>query len=237
MSLLNVAELNTGYQKMEVLHNISLKVEEGSIVTVIGPNGAGKSTLMHAIAGTLPVKSGTIQFKNKQINDIPPHERVNMGMSYVPQDFNIFPDLTVLENLEMGGFTLTNLSQKIDEIFSYFPILKERSHQYANTLSGGESRMLAIGSALLTNPDLLILDEPISGLSPNATHSIIERIKLINQNGCALLWVVEENPREILATADYSYLIFNGTLSKEGNASDFLNDENFDKLFLGQNVE
>ena len=237
MSLLTVNKLCSGYDKLEVLHEMNLSVQEGEIVSVIGSNGAGKSTLMHTIAGVLPVQKGEIHFKNERINDVPTYMRIEKGLGYVPQDANIFPDLTVQENLEMGGFIVSDLAQKMEEVFSYFPKLKERSNQYGSTLSGGERQMLAIGSALLTSPELLILDEPISGLSPQATQSLIESITLINQSGCSLLWVVEENPRATLAHTNRVYLISNGELAKEGTAEEFLADENFDKLFLGQHVE
>lgn len=237
MSHLTVNKLCSGYQKLEVLHDVSLSVQKGEIVSVIGANGAGKSTLMHTIAGVLQVQKGEIQFKNERINDVPPYARIERGLGYVPQDANIFPDLTVQENLEMGGFIVSDLAHKIEEVLSYFPKLKERFSQYGSTLSGGERQMLAIGSALLTSPELLILDEPISGLSPQATNSLIESITQINQSGCSLLWVVEENPRATLAHTDRVYLISNGELAKEATADEFLADENFDKLFLGQHVE
>ncbi|MGM0539223.1 MAG: ABC transporter ATP-binding protein [Thermodesulfobacteriota bacterium] len=237
MSLLTLDNLCSGYQKLEVLHNIDLFVDKGEVVNVIGANGAGKSTLMHTICGVLPVQKGEITYKDTRIDSLPTYLRVEMGMGYVPQDANIFPDLTVQENLEMGGFTISNLSQKIEEVFDYFPKLKERNTQYASTLSGGERQMLAVGSALLTSPDLLILDEPISGLSPQASQSLIESITNINKGGCSLLWVVEENPRESLSHADRVYLLSNGKVVKEGSSDDFLADENFEKLFLGHDVD
>jgi len=237
MSLLAVNKLCSGYDKLEVLHEVNLSVQEGEVVSVIGANGAGKSTLMHAIAGVLPVQKGEIHFKNERMNNVPTYVRIEKGLGYVPQDANIFPDLTVQENLEMGGFIVSDIEQKMEEVYSYFPKLKERSNQYGSTLSGGERQMLAIGSALLTSPELLILDEPISGLSPQATQSLIESITRINQSGCSLLWVVEENPRATLAHAHRVYLLSNGELAKEGTAEEFLADENFDKLFLGQHVE
>lgn len=237
MNLLTVQDLHSGYQKLDVLHNISLQVQQGEIVSIIGANGAGKTTLMHTICGLLPVKKGEIRFQNQIINDRPTYLRIESGIGYVPQDFNIFPDLTVKENLEMGGFTISDLDQKMEEVYTYFPKLKERSNQFGNTLSGGERQMLAIGSALLTSPELLILDEPISGLSPQVSHALIASIKQINHNGCSVLWVVEENPRETLSQADRVYLLSNGSLVKEGAADLFLADENFEQLFLGQGIE
>ncbi len=237
MSLLVVKGVESGYMKVPVLHGIDLEIKDGEIVTVLGANGAGKTTLMRTIFGVLPLSSGEVWFKGENVSYLDASVMNNKGLNYVPQEGNIFPDLTVKENLEMGGFILKNLDDKLEEIYQRFPVLKERSKQYAGTLSGGERQMLAVACALITEPDLLILDEPTTGLSPQATSAMIEKIYEINAGGTSILWVVEENPREILSHAQRTYLLSGGVVTKTGTGQEFLEDENFDKLFLGQHVE
>lgn len=237
MSLLEVQNVESGYGRVPVLHGISLVVEEGSITAVLGPNGAGKTTLMRTIFGVLPLTSGQITFDGQAIHRLSPNQIAKLGIGYVPQERNVFPDLTVRENLEMGAFLLANPNDRIEEVCSIFPVLAERSRQAAGTLSGGERQMLAIGCALLTRPKLLLLDEPTSGLSPAATEALIEKILEINRNGTAIVWVVEENPREVLAHADHAYLLESGMVKKAASGRAFLEDERFEELFLGQRVD
>ena len=236
MSLLDVKGVKSGYEKIGVLFGLDFQVEEGEMVSVMGANGAGKTTLMRTIAGVLPASAGEIRFKGQDITRLRTDLRTKAGMNYVPQEKNVFADLTVQENLDMGAFFVKDAQERIKEIYAFFPILAERSRQYAGTLSGGERQMLAVGCALLTSPQLLILDEPSGGLSPQVTHQLIENIHAINQRGVAIVWVVEENPREVLGYADRVYLMANGLVSKTCTGSEMLAEKDFDKLFLGQNV-
>lgn len=236
MSLLEVNGVKSGYEKIGVLFGIDFRIEEGEMVSVMGANGAGKTTLMRTIAGVLPASSGEIRFQGKEITKLRADLRTKAGMNYVPQEKNVFADLTVQENLDMGAFFIKDPQAKIKGIYDQFPILADRSKQYAGTLSGGERQMLAVGCALLTSPKLLILDEPSGGLSPQVTHQLIEHIHAINQKGVAIIWVVEENPREVLNYADRVYLMANGLVSKTCTGREMLDEKDFDKLFLGQNV-
>jgi ABC-type branched-subunit amino acid transport system ATPase component len=234
MSILDVRGLKSGYGNIGVLFGIDFTVEKGEMVSVLGANGAGKTTLMRTIAGVLPPSAGELWFNGENINKLRADQRTKAGMNYVPQDKNIFADLTVHENLDMGAFFIKDPQAKIEEIYGYFPILKARSRQYAGTLSGGERQMLAVGCALLTSPQLLILDEPSGGLSPQVTHQLIEHIHAINRTGVAIIWVVEENPLEVLAHADRVYLMANGLVAKTSTGRELLDDKDFDRLFLGQ---
>lgn len=237
MSLLKGETIEAGYGKIPILHGIDIRVEDGEMVAVLGANGAGKSTLMKTIAGILPLMKGRLFFEEKDITTIKQHSLAKMKLGYVPQEKNVFPDLTVAENLEMGAFTLKNPKQAIEAIYERFPKLKERNKQKADTLSGGERQLLAVSSALLLDPKLLILDEPTSGLSPQATESMINTISRIRDEGKAVIWVVEENPKEVLAHVDRVYLIESGVIRKEGTGGEFLeNEEEFEKLFLGHNI-
>jgi ABC-type branched-subunit amino acid transport system ATPase component len=237
MSFLEVKNIESGYMKVPVLHGIDLNIEKGEIVCILGANGAGKTTLVRTIYGILPLDKGEIYFKGENLSSADASLMNEKGINLVPQERNVFPDLTVKENLEMGGFSFDNAEAKIEEMYQRFPILKERTKQYAVTLSGGERQMLAVACALITEPELLILDEPTTGLSPQITSSLIEKIYEINADGTTILWVVEENPREILAQAHRCYLISNGLIKKSATGQEFLEDENFDKLFLGQNIK
>lgn len=237
MSLLQCEHIESGYGKLPILHGVSLRVEEGEMVAVLGANGAGKSTLMKTIAGILPLMKGKMLFDSKDISSLKNFELAKLGLGYVPQENNVFSDLTVAENLEMGAFTIKQPKQAIEGIYERFPKLRERYKQKAGTLSGGERQLLAVGSALLLNPRLLILDEPTSGLSPQATETMIESISRIRDDGTAVIWVVEESPKEVLTHVDRVYLIESGVVKKEGTGHEFLEDEEeFENLFLGHNV-
>ncbi|MHB1407604.1 MAG: ABC transporter ATP-binding protein [Desulfitobacteriaceae bacterium] len=237
MSLLKCENVESGYGKLPILHGVNLRVAEGEMIALLGANGAGKSTLMKTIAGILPLMKGSMVFDGRDITLLKNHALAKMGLGYVPQENNVFADLTVAENLEMGAFTIKNAKQAIEAIFERFPKLKERYKQKAGTLSGGERQLLAVGSALLLKPRLLILDEPTSGLSPQATESMIETISRIRDDGTAVIWVVEESPKEVLAHVDRVYLLESGLVKKEGTGREFLEDEEeFETLFLGHNV-
>lgn len=233
MSFLEVKDVVSGYGKIPILHEISLHVNQGEMVGIIGSNGAGKTTLMHTISGLLPLMNGSITFQGKKIDNVSPSDIARMGLGYVPQRKNVFAELTVLENLEMGAYTLKKPKDKINEMLEMFPRLHERIGQKAGTLSGGERQMLALASALIVNPKLLLLDEPITGLAPQIIKGLIEMIVEIRNQGTTVVWVVEENPKEVLKHADRVYLMDSGIIKMERTGKQLLEEENFEELFLG----
>ncbi|MFK9090774.1 ABC transporter ATP-binding protein [Bacillus salipaludis] len=233
MSLLEVKDVVSGYGEIPILHDVSIKVEEGELVAIIGSNGAGKTTLMHTISGLLPLMKGSIRLFDKQINNLQPSEIAKMGLGYVPQRKNVFAELSVKENLEMGAYTLKNPQSRIEEMLEMFSRLRERINQKAGTLSGGERQMLALSSALIVKPKLLLLDEPITGLAPQIIKGLIEMIVEIRNKGTTIIWVVEENPKDVLIHADRVYLMDSGVIKMERTGREFIENENLEELFLG----
>ncbi len=233
MSLLTVDGVTSGYGDMEVLHNVSISVSPQEIVTIIGPNGAGKSTLMKTIFGLLTPTSGTIKFAEQDITGLPPDRIVRLGMAYVPQVENVFPSLTVQENLEMGAFIRTDdFSDRIEEIYSLFPTLRKRKNQRVGKMSGGERQMVAMGRALMLDPKLLMLDEPSAALAPKLAAEIFERITAINETGVAIL-IVEQNARESLKLSDRGYVLAAGQNRFEDTGQNLLENEEVGRLYLG----
>ena len=233
MSLLQVESVHSGYGKMTVLENISLKVEKGEFVVIIGPNGAGKSTLLKTIFGFTNLHQGRIFYAGKEITGLDPEEISKQGFSYVPQDNCIFPSLTVLENLEMGAILYEKGSQpRLDYVYGKFPILKDRKTQNAGTLSGGERQMLAIGCGLMTKPQLMVLDEPTGGLAPRVVASLFNAVRDIHQEGTSLL-MVEQNAKKALEVGERGYRLEKGKIKLEGNTRDLLQNEEVIKHFLG----
>lgn len=238
--LLEVKNLTVFYGAVQALNNISLNVKEKEIVAMIGPNGAGKSTALKAICGLLretggEIKKGDVIFRGESIKGIPPYDLVKKGLSLVPEGRKVFPTMTVLENLEMGGYLNNDPKKKkeaLEKVFEIFSILKERWKQKAGTLSSGEQQMLAIGRALMLKPRLLLLDEPSLGLSPNYVEIVFEKIKKINQNGVSIL-LVEQNARMALEYADKAYVFKIGEILLEGEGKHLLSDETIKKSFLG----
>ena len=233
MSLLNVNSVESGYGKLPILHGIDLHIEDGELVAVIGPNGAGKSTLLKSISGLLPCWKGQVEFAGKRVHDYDPSLLPTWGLGYVPQDRNVFPGLTVAENLEMAATLLKDRRPKIKAAFERFPILGERQRQLARTLSGGERQMLAIASALMVDPKLLMLDEPTTGLAPVVADEVIRQILDINRSGTAILWVVEENPASVLEHCPRVYLLESGQIRRTDSGKNLLEDPKFAELFLG----
>jgi branched-chain amino acid transport system ATP-binding protein len=234
MELLRVEDLVSGYGKIEVLKKVSITVNEGEIVCVLGANGAGKTTLINTISGLVPVRSGKILFMEKDITHMPPHKRVELGLVQVPEGRKIFPKLTVLENLEIGAFTVnsTELKKKnLEWIYSLFPILYERRNQKAGTLSGGEQQMLAIGRALMSNPKLLMLDEPSMGLAVKMISLIFDVIKEISKKVSILL--VEQNANKALSIVDRGYLIETGKIVLSASRDVLITSEEVRKVYLG----
>lgn len=232
--LLEVENVYAGYIKdLNILQGVNFKINPGELVAVIGPNGAGKSTLAKTIFGLLTPNQGKITFKGEDITHLKSDKIVQRGMCYVPQIVNVFPSLTVEENLEMGAFILKgSLKELKEEIFTMFPKLKQRRGQRGGTLSGGERQMLAMGRSLMLKPDLLLLDEPSAALSPILVNSVFEQIKAINQNGTAIV-LVEQNARKALAMADRGYVLESGRDRFEGAGQDLLNDPQVGELYLG----
>ncbi len=227
--------LTSGYGKLPILHDISLTIKPSSITTIVGPNGAGKTTLIKSIVNLVTVMSGTIRFGDADITNQETHKIVSQGIGFVPQTSNIFPNLSVNENLElsMRSTSAEKTANRIEVIYKKFPRLKERSKQLGKTLSGGERQMLAIGSALLAEPTLLILDEPVTGLSPQLTDEVIKSIVSINQDGTNILWVVEENPLKVLAVSDTTFIIQSGAVKAECIPNELINSPDFNQIFMG----
>ncbi|HEX7003444.1 MAG TPA: ABC transporter ATP-binding protein [Trueperaceae bacterium] len=233
MPLLKVEGVTSGYGEMEVVRDISLEVGEGEIVSIIGPNGAGKSTVMKVIFGLLPVWRGSIRLRDEEISGLEPDRIVRKGMGLVPQVDNIFPSLTVEENLEMGAFVLDEpLGPRKQRVFDLFPRLAERRRQRAGKMSGGERQMVAMGRALMLDPVLLLLDEPSAGLAPMLVDTIFERIKDINEAGVAIL-MVEQNARKSLELAHRGYVLANGENRVEGDSGMLLENPEVGQLYLG----
>lgn len=246
--MLRLDSVHTFYGPIEALKGINIKVKHGEIVCLIGSNGAGKSTTLMTISGILKPLSGDILFEGKSIRGISPHRIVEMGISQVPEGRRIFPKLTVKENLEMGGYPVVSaqlsvfrklktnnqqLNIQIEKVFELFPVLKERHKQLGGTLSGGEQQMLAIGRSLMSNPKLLLLDEPSLGLAPILVSKIFKTIKEINREGVTVL-LVEQNARAALKLSNRGYVLESGRIALEGKGEDLLNNEQVRKAYLGE---
>ncbi|MDJ0631807.1 MAG: ABC transporter ATP-binding protein [Xenococcaceae cyanobacterium MO_188.B29] len=233
-NLLEIENVYAGYiEDLNILQGINFSIAEGEIVAVIGPNGAGKSTLAKTIFGLLTPNQGTILFKGKDITKLKSNQIVRQGMCYVPQISNVFSSLSVEENLEMGAFIRQGSIKSLkDSVFSMFPRLAERRRQRAGTLSGGERQMLAMGRALMLDPDLLLLDEPSAALSPILVNSVFEQIKAINQTGKAIV-LVEQNAKKALMMAHRGYVLENGRDRYCGTGEELLNDPKVGELYLG----
>ncbi|MGB7604099.1 MAG: ABC transporter ATP-binding protein [Lutisporaceae bacterium] len=233
--MLKISNLNTFYGHVHALKGINMEIKEGEIVSLIGSNGAGKSTTLNSIAGIVHSQSGTIHFKDQDITNMPPHKVVKLGISLSPEGREVFPALTVQENLKLGAYTKKN-KVKIDEsftrVYDLFPRLKERIKQTAGTLSGGEQQMLAIGRALMSEPKLLLLDEPSLGLAPNLVLMIFELIQSINKQGTTIL-LIEQNANMALSISNTAYVLETGNISMSGNAADLANDPRIIKAYLG----
>ena len=232
-SLLQVTDLDAGYGDLQILDGVDLNVEDGEYVTIVGPNGAGKSTVMKSVFGLTTHMGGTVAFDGTDITGNEPDEIIHLGLGYVPQSDNVFPSLTVLENLEMGAYILDEVPQdQLAAVFDRFPILEERKGQKAGTLSGGQQQMLAMGRALMLDPDLLLLDEPSAGLAPDLVDDMFDRIDRINDAGTAIL-MVEQNAKEALRRCDRGYVLVQGGNRFMDSGSALLNDEQVRQEFLG----
>ena len=232
-SLLAVRDLDAGYGDLQILDGVDLDVGEGEYVTVVGPNGAGKSTVMKSVFGLTRVFDGRVTFDGEEITGLNPEEIIHYGLGYVPQNENVFAGLSVRENLEMGAYILDEVPEdRIAEVYERFPILEERASQKAGTLSGGQQQMLAMGRALMLDPDLLLLDEPSAGLAPDLVDDMFDRIDGINESGTAVL-MVEQNAKEALRRCDRGYVLVQGENRFEDSGDALLADENVRQQFLG----
>ena len=222
-----------GYGETTILNDCSISVKKGEIAVIVGPNGAGKSTAMKAIFGMLDLRAGNIVFDGKDISDLKPQERVKSGMGFVPQTHNVFTSMTVMENLEIGGFTnQENLSENISEVFKLFPVQEEKQKQLVGELSGGQRQQVAVGRALMTNPKLLMLDEPTAGVSPLVVKELFEKIISIARTGIAIL-MVEQNARQALEIADNGFVLVQGENKYTDKGSKLLSNKEVRKAFLG----
>lgn len=232
--MLEVKNIDVFYGEVQILWNVSLKVFEKELVTLIGSNGAGKTTLIKTISGILIPKNGEIIFLNEKINGLPPYKIVRKGIIQVPEGRRLFPYMNVIENLEMGAYTVSESKKRenLEFVFNIFPILKERKNQLAGTLSGGERQMLAIARALMANPKLLILDEPSLGIAPKLMLKIFETISILKENGITIL-LIEQNIKNALSLADRAYVLENGRIILEGKGKEVLENKYIKTAYLG----
>ena len=234
-AIIEVNGLAAGYVKgLNILQGIDLVIKKDEIISIIGPNGAGKSTLLKAIMGLIPVSGGRLYINGKEVINVKSHELVKMGIGYVPQVLNVFPTLTIEENLEIGLWTKSkNIKKNKEEIFNLFPILFEKKRDKAGNLSGGQRQLLALGRALISKPDVLLLDEPSAGLSPIAIDEVFKSIREINDTGVSIL-LVEQNAKRALSFCDRGYVLDQGKNSYTGTGDDLLDDPNVIDLYLGK---
>jgi len=235
-TLLQVENLEVYYGVIQALKGISFHVNKGEIVSLIGANGAGKTTTLHTITGLLSPKTGSVIFNGTNLTKIPAHRIVPMGLVHVPEGRRIFQNLSVYDNLLLGAYTRkdkTEIERNMAEVFELFPRLKERRAQMAGTLSGGEQQMLAMGRALLSNPEMIVMDEPSMGLSPLLVSEIFDIIQNFRERGKTVL-LVEQNAKKALSVSDRVYVMEIGKIVTEGNAADLLNDERIKKAYLGE---
>jgi ABC-type branched-subunit amino acid transport system ATPase component len=233
MTILKAEGISAGYTELDILQKVSIKVKSGQIVSIIGPNGAGKSTLLKTIFGILKPREGHITLRDEDITGLKPNKVARKGISYVPQVSNVFPSLTIRENLEMGAFIRDDdFRGRMEEIYDLFPTLREKRNQKAGQLSGGQRQMVAMGRALMLDPVLLLLDEPSAGLAPLLVSTIFEKIADINNTGVSIA-IVEQNAKEALKMADHGYVLAMGRNVLDDDGKSLLDNEDVAKLYLG----
>lgn len=233
--MLEVKDLNVFYGKVQVLWNVSFRVETGTLVSIIGPNGAGKTTTLRAIAGLVKPARGSIKLDGKELAGLSPDKIASMGVAMVPEGRRLFPNLTVRENLLMGAYQKAAWEKReetLEHVYSLFPILKERTNQLAKTLSGGEAQMLAIGRALMSRPKILLFDEPSLGLAPKIVLKVFETIEKLKETNVTIV-LVEQHVTHALRLADKAYLLENGRIVLEGNPDDLMRDDRIRRSYLG----
>jgi len=232
--ILRINNLKAGYNGMEILHEINLEVKPAEIVALIGPNGAGKSTLLKSVFNLCKIYSGKIVFKDKDITKLPTHQLIYQGVSYVPQGRQVFSNLSVKENLEMGAFIMRDkevVKRNIQDVYNKFPFLRERENELAVNLSGGEQQMLAIGRALIQDPELLLLDEPSLGLAPKVMKQVFDKIIAINKQGISII-IVEQNAKQAVNIAHRTYILEDGEIALEGG-KEILQDDRIKNIYFG----
>ena len=233
MSLLVISELDAGYGDLQVLSGVDMTVDEAEYVAIVGPNGAGKSTVMRTVFGLADHMCGEIRFDGEEISGLRPDQIITRGLSYVPQSDNVFSGLSVRENLKMGAYILDEVpEERLAAVYDRFPVLRRRTNQLAGSLSGGQQQMLAMGRALMLDPDLLLLDEPSAGLAPDLVTETFDRVDRINSTGTAVL-VVEQNAKEALRRCDRGYVLVDGQNRHENTGSKLLADQQVREDFLG----
>jgi branched-chain amino acid transport system ATP-binding protein len=233
--MLEIKKVETFYEKIQALRGVDISVKEGEIVSLIGSNGAGKSTLLMTVSGVHKAKVGTITFEGKNIEKEEPHNIVNLGISQVPEGRRIFSKLTVEENLRLGSYAYEkgkHYNRDIKSIFDLFPVLNDRKKQRGGTLSGGEQQMLAIGRSLMSNPKMLLLDEPSLGIAPKLVNQIFVAIRNINKEKKVTIFLVEQNAKKALELADRAYVLVNGKVSMQGTGKDLLNNDDVKSAYL-----
>jgi len=233
--MLEVDKINVFYGELQVIWDLSLTVNKNEIVALIGSNGAGKTTTLKAVTGLLPVRSGKIRFLGRSIENIPTHKRVDIGITMVPEGRRLFQYMTVYENLRMGAYTqraTEKFEDTLEWIYGLFPVLKEFRDRLANTLSGGEQQMLAIARALMSRPELLLMDEPSLGLAPTIVTKLYDKIKELRESGVTIL-LVEQNVRNALEISDRTYVLESGRITLSGDSKELLHDERIKKAYLG----
>ncbi len=234
--MLEIKNIKAGYNGMEILHGVDLELGTGEIMTIIGPNGSGKSTILKSIFNLCSIYSGKIIWKNIDITKLKPYNKIYEGISYVPQGRQVFQDMTVEENLEMGGFIFSNrnlLKTNIRSVYQKFPFLEKKKNDYADSLSGGQQQMLSIGRALMQNPELLLLDEPSLGLSPKASQEVFEKVKEINSEGVRII-IVEQNVKQAIEISDRVYVLESGNIALEGDKN-IINNKKIKEIYFGKN--
>ncbi|MCL1896876.1 MAG: ABC transporter ATP-binding protein [Clostridiales bacterium] len=235
MAILEVKDINVSYGNLKALWDVNIKIEEGRIVALLGANGAGKTTLLNAVTGMLKPTSGSVFFKGERIDDLPADKIIEKGISYLPEGGRLFPEMTIKENLEMGAYQRKlwkNRKPDIERMYKLFPILGERKNQLSRTMSGGERQMLAMGRALMSNPELCFFDELSYGLSPVMAQEVFRIVKKLHEEGITI-FLVEQNVHLTLEIADYAYVIENGRIVKEGEGQSLLEDDYIKQAYLG----
>lgn len=234
--MLEVRDLQVSYGVINAIKGVSFSVEKGEIIALIGSNGAGKTTILHTITGLISAKSGSIIFEGRELTKTPAHKIVGMGMAHVPEGRRIFGQLSVYENLQLGAFTLSDkkvIEKNLEYVYEHFPRLEERKKQIAGTLSGGEQQMLAMGRALMSNPKIILMDEPSMGLSPILVSEIFQIIREVSEDGTTIL-LVEQNAKKALSIADRAYVLETGKIKLSGDAKELMHNEEIKKAYLGE---
>ena len=236
MAMLEVKDLEVYYGMIQAIKGVSFHVDQGEVIALIGANGAGKTTILHTVTGLLSPKKGSVVFEGQEVTKIPAHKIVSLGMALVPEGRRVFAELSVYENLKMGAYTRkdkSEIEENLQKIYERFPRLKERKNQMAGTLSGGEQQMLAMGRALMSQPKIILMDEPSMGLSPILVNEIFDIIQEVSKSGTTVL-LVEQNAKKALSIADRAYVLETGRIALEGRAEDLLRDDSIKKAYLGE---